>query len=102
MSVTLTVLYPTTSGTGFDHGYYATTHMALVARHFGPHMVSASASKGVAGGPDTPPGFHAIATLLFDDQAKLDAALAAGGPVLADIPNYYDGAPQMLIGEVIA
>lgn len=102
MPVTLTVLYPTAGGTTFDHAYYAGTHMPLVGAHFGPHMVSASASKGLAGGPDTPPGFHAIATMVFEDMAKLDAAMAAGGPVLEDIPNYYSGAPQMLIGEVLA
>jgi uncharacterized protein (TIGR02118 family) len=101
MAITLTVLYPTAGGTRFDHGYYASTHMGLVGAHFGPHMVSASASKGLAGGPDTPPGYHAVATLTFEDMAKLDAAMAAGGAVLADIPNYYDGEPQMLIGETI-
>ena len=29
------------------------------------------------------------------------AGLAAAGPVLADIPNYTDSQPMMLIGEVI-
>lgn len=102
MPITLTVMYPTEGGTTFDHSYYASTHMGLVGEHFGPHMVSATASKGLAGGPDTPPGFHAIAVITFEDQGKLDAAMAAGGPVLADIPNYFDGQPQMLIGEVIS
>lgn len=101
MAITLHVMYPTDGGTTFDHDYYASSHMALVGEHFGPHMVSASASKGLAGGPDTPPGFHAVAMMLFEDQSKLDAAMAAAGPVLADIPNYYSGAPQMLIGRTI-
>ncbi len=101
MPLTLTVMYPTAGGTTFDQGYYATTHMGLVGEHFGPHMISATASKGLAGGPDTPPGFHAIAVISFEDQSKMDAAMAAGGPVLADIPNYFSGKPEMLIGEVI-
>jgi uncharacterized protein (TIGR02118 family) len=101
MSITLTVMYPAAGGTTFDHDYYAGTHMPLVGQHFGPHMVSAVASKGLAGGPDTPPGFHALATMTFDDMAKLDAAMAAGGPVLTDIPNYFSGEPMMLIGETI-
>jgi hypothetical protein len=75
--------------------------MGLVARHFGPHMISATASKGLAGGPDTPPGFHAIAMITFENQGKLEAAMAAGGPVVEDISNYFNGAPQMLIGESI-
>ena len=101
MPISMTVLYPTEGGTTFDHDYYASTHMGLVGEHFGPHMISATASKGLAGGSGTPPGFHAVANIVFEDQGKLDAAMAAGGPVLADIPNYFNGQPQILIGEVI-
>lgn len=102
MTISLQVLYPVADGTTFDHSYYAGTHMPLVAKHMGPHMESAQASKGLAGGPDQPAGFYAIATMTFTDQAALDAAMAAAGPVLEDIPNYYNAAPQMLIGEVVA
>jgi hypothetical protein len=42
-----------------------------------------------------------VATLTFADQAALDAGFASAGPVLADIPNYYNGPPTMLIGEVL-
>ncbi|MEX0338812.1 MAG: EthD family reductase [Arenibacterium sp.] len=101
MPISLTVLYPTEGETTFDHAYYASTHMGLVGEHFGPHMVSATASKGLAGGAGAPPGYHAVANIVFEDQSKLDAAMGAGGPVLADIPNYYNGLPQILIGEVI-
>ena len=101
MPVTLTVMYLTAGGTTFDHDYHATKHMPLVGQNFGKHMVSASASEGLAGGPDTPPGFHALAIMVFEDQSKLDAAMAASAPVLSDTPNYYNGDPQMLIGEVI-
>ncbi len=34
--------------------------------------------------------------------AALDAALGAAGPVIADIGNFTNTRPQMLIGEVIA
>lgn len=40
--------------------------------------------------------------MTFADQAALDSALAAAGPALADIPNFFSGHPQMLIGEVAA
>lgn len=101
MPMTLTVMYPTAGGTTFDHAYYASKHMGLVEEYFGPHMISASASKGLAGGPDLPPGFHAIAVITFESQSKMHNAMAGSGPVLADIPNYFNGEPQMLIGEVI-
>lgn len=101
MAITLHVMYPTDGGSTFDHDYYASTHMGLVGEVMGPHMVSASASKGLSGGPDTPPGYHAVAVLVFEDQGAFEAAMAQAGPVLSDIPNYYSGQPQMLIGETI-
>ncbi|QDG78462.1 EthD family reductase [Labrenzia sp. PHM005] len=101
MAVSLQVLYPVGPETRFDYDYYAKTHMALVAEHMGPHAVSVQAVKGLAGGPDTPPEFYAVATMIFENQEKLQAASAAAGPVTADIPNYTNTKPQLLIGEVI-
>ncbi|GAA6181262.1 MULTISPECIES: EthD family reductase [unclassified Shimia] len=100
MAVSLQVLYPVGEGTTFDHDYYSATHMALVAEHMGAHIVSAQASKGLAGGPDVPPPFHAIATITFTDQAAMNAAMGASGPVMADIPNFTNVQPQVLIGQI--
>ena len=102
MAITLQVLYPISDGTHFDDAYYANTHMALVGEHMGPHIQNTVVTKGLAGGPDTPPAFHATATMVFADQAALDAAMAVAGPVLADIPNFTNVAPQMLIGQTYA
>ena len=101
MAVTLQVIYPATDGTTFDYDYYATTHMALVGEHIGDKIDSTVVVKGVAGGPDTPPGFHAVATIVFKDQETLGAALKDSGPLMADIPNFTDARPDVLIGEVI-
>lgn len=100
MSLSLQVLYPTAGGTTFDHDYYGSAHMQIVGENMGPHIESTLITKGLAGGPDTPPGYHAVATIVFKDQAALDAAMAASGPALADIPNFYSGEPQMLVGEI--
>lgn len=102
MALTLQVAYPAAEGTRFDFDYYGGTHMALVGEHMGAHISSASVSKGLAGGgPDAPSPFYAIATITFADQAAMDAAMAAAGPVIADIPNFTDTAPQMMVGEVM-
>lgn len=101
MSLTLQVLYPITDSTTFGFEYYEGTHIPLVVKVIGPFAISASTSKRIAGGPRTPPGFHAGATMVFEDQAALDAAIAAVGPVIADIPNDYNAEPQMLIGSVV-
>lgn len=100
MSLSLQVLYPTDNETTFDHEYYGTKHMEIVGYNIGEHIERTLITKGLAGGPDTPAGFHAVATIVFADQGALDAAMAAIGPAVADIPNFYSGQPQMLIGEV--
>ena len=102
MPMTLQVLYPVGDGISFDHDYYLNTHLPLVGEHMGEHLAGASASKGLAGGPDLPTGFHVIATLTFADQGAMDAGMAKSGPVVADIANFYNGAPQMMIGQTVA
>ena len=102
MSVSLQVLYPVGNDTTFDHDYYAATHIPLVGEHMGKHIETVSASKGLAGGSDVPAGFHVLATMTFSSMDNLQAALGDAGPVLADIPNFTNTEPQMLIGEVIA
>jgi uncharacterized protein (TIGR02118 family) len=94
-------LYPVSDGSTFDFDYYLSTHMGLVAEHMGPHIQSTLVTKGLSGGPDAPPGMHAVASIVFADTGALDAAMAAAGPVLADIPNFTNSQPQMLIGEVV-
>ena len=101
MSVSLQAIYPVSGDTHFDHDYYAATHLPLVGEHMGSHIQSTSVSKGLAGGPDVPAGFYTIATMVFAGMENLQAALEVAGPVLADIPNFTNVAPQMLIGEVI-
>lgn len=102
MPVTLQVLYPISEGATFDYDYYTTTHFGIVKEILGGNgMTSDSASKGLAGGPDVASPFFAIWTGVFPDMATLEGALAVAGPVLADIPNYTNVAPQMMIGETL-
>lgn len=99
MPMTLQVMYAVSDGSTFDDAYYESTHFDLVSEHMGTHIESQVVTKGLAGGPETPPGFHAIATFVFKDQTALDAALEAAGPVLADLPNFTNVSPAMLIGQ---
>lgn len=101
MAVSLQVIYPATEGSRFDHEYYAEKHTALVKEHMGAFMTALLVTKGIAGGPKTPPNYHALATLTFASMDDLNAAMKAAGPVLADIPNYTDVEPDVLIGEVV-
>ena len=100
MALSIQVLYPVGDDTHFDMEYYLAKHMPLVGECSGEHLESTQVTKGVAGGPDQPPAFYAIATMTFADKAAMDAAMPKMGPALADIPNYTNTTPQMLIGEV--
>ena len=98
MPASLQVLYPVGKDTHFDHDYYANKHFVIVDDCAGEHIQSRVVTKGNASGPDTPPGYHAIATILFADQA----AMSKLGPAIEDIPNFTNSQPEMLIGEVTA
>ncbi|EFO28951.1 ethyl tert-butyl ether degradation EthD [Roseibium sp. TrichSKD4] len=101
MTVSLQVIYQATEGSRFDHDYYENTHIPLMHQHMGAGILSTVVVKGVAGARGTPAKFHAIATAVFKDQASLEEAMKAAGPVLADIPNYTDVQPEVLIGDVV-
>ncbi|MDA7428451.1 EthD family reductase [Primorskyibacter aestuariivivens] len=101
MPLSLQVIYPITDETHFDYDYYLGTHMPMVGEHMGAHIDNVLVTKGLAGGPDVPPPIYAVATMTFADQAALDAAMAAAPPVIADIANFTNTKPQMLVGEVI-
>ena len=54
----------------------------------GLHRENVQVTKGLSGGQDTPAPFHAVATILYKDQAALEASLALAGPAFEDVPNY--------------
>jgi uncharacterized protein (TIGR02118 family) len=100
--MTVQAVYPVTDGASFDYDYYVETHLPLVREHFEPHgMTRLEASRGIAGGPDAPPAYFAIATMSFPDEKSMTAALSAAAPVLEDIANFTTCVPNLLIGERI-
>lgn len=102
MALSLQVIYPADDGSKFDMDYYLGTHMPLVGQHMGAHIEQVLLTKGLAGGaPGAPAPFHAVATMTFADQSALDAALSKAQPVIADIANFTDSKPEMMVGEVI-
>ncbi len=99
MSATLQVLYPVSDGTTFDHAYYNSTHMDLVGQHMGEHISQTLVTRGLAGGADVPPPFHAIATIVFHNADAMAQAMKVSGPIMADVPNFTNVQPTVLIGE---
>ena len=46
---------------------------------------STRVTKAVAGGPDIPAGYYAIATIVFENQAAMDAAMSNAETAINDI-----------------
>jgi len=98
----LTVTYPKTEGSTFDHDYYVQKHIPLCAELFGPHgfrgTVLRSNQGAAPGGDDLT---YTSVDILFDSQADLQAALQAGAAAVgADVPNYTNVKPTMTFSEV--
>ena len=74
--------------------------MDLVGEHMGAHIDKTVVTRGTPT-PDGPAPFHAVATIVFQDAAARDTALAVAGPVLGDIPNFTNVQPQVLMGDVV-
>ncbi len=100
MSVSVQVLYPVSEGSHFDIDYYYSKHTELLQKYMGQHMERTVVTRGMADGGGGPAPFHAIATLVFADEAARDAALAVSRPVMEDLPNFTNVKPILMMGEV--
>ena len=91
MAPSIQVLYPVGDDTHFDMDYYLAKHMPLVGECIGEHLESTQVTKEVAGRPDQPPAFYAIASMTFADKAAMDTAIPKMGPALAVsmLPLFY-------------
>lgn len=95
----ISVLYPVAADDSFDMDYYIQSHVPLVQRLLEP--MGLRETRILRAAPDA--AFPVIAELSFDDQASLDAALAAHGPeTQADIPNFTNVVPVIQVSEQIA
>ena len=92
-------------GVPFDEGYYVSKHLPLVASVYGPvglRKVEVVKVSGSANG--LAPPYAVIFSAYFDSSAAMQSAMQSprAGDVRADIANYYGGAPDVMIGEVVA
>jgi uncharacterized protein (TIGR02118 family) len=91
----VSILYPKTEGATFDHDYYRTSHMPMVADRLGDACTGWSADQ-VIDGP-----FEAIGYLHIADMEAFGARMAEhGGEILGDVANYTAITPQMVVSTV--
>ena len=89
----------------FDEAYYVSKHMPLVAGVMGPHGVKGVEMVKVSTTVDgSKPPYQVIFSAYFESAAGLQNAMQSPrmSEVLDDIRNFYDGMPDVLIGEVVA
>jgi len=104
----ITVLYPHASDATFNMDYYLTHHMPLVAEQFGPYNFKGYSVCRIKGIPQQDktmdPGPYSVQALLnFDSLADFQAALEASAEkVMADVPNFSNKPPTLLVGEKLA
>jgi uncharacterized protein (TIGR02118 family) len=93
--IKVTVLYPTSDDSTFDHDYFRDTHVPMAVKAWG--LSGAEIDKGVNG------PYAALAHFRFDSMDALNAAFAAPGTgeVMADVANYTNITPVLQTSEVV-
>jgi len=101
--IKVSIFYPYRENGRFDFDYYCGKHMPLAAKHFESALKGWSVDKGLSGGePNSAASFVAACHFLFDSVEAFQAVFApVAAELVADIPNYTDSEPQIVISEVI-
>lgn len=91
------------SGVRFDEQYYLTKHIPMANGVMAPFGIKGVEIMRVTASPAGTPVYRMMFSAKFE---SMDAAMAAlqspeFGQVLADVPNYYDGTPDVMIGESV-
>ena len=93
--ISVHILYPRSEGSHFDMNYYTETHMPMLADAIGDACKGWGAST-VNGG-----AFEAIGWCHVESQEALDVALAEhGAAIMADVANYTNAAPELVVGNI--
>jgi uncharacterized protein (TIGR02118 family) len=92
--IRVTFLYPKTDESTFDMDYYTSTHMPMLAAALGDDCQSWGADK-ITSGP-----YEAIGWALVS-SAEAFEAIRAGGEIRADVANYTNVRPDVVMGDVV-
>jgi uncharacterized protein (TIGR02118 family) len=91
--IRVTFLYPKTDESTFDMDYYTSTHMPMLAAALGDDCQSWGADK-ITSGP-----YEAIGWALVSSAEAFEAR--AGDEIRADVANYTNVRPDVVMGDVV-
>jgi len=101
--IKMSVHYPANRGSAFNHDYYRTRHMPLIAERLGDACLRYEIEKGLAG-PEagSAPEFVAACHVY---SPSLEVFQEAFGPhraeIVADVANYTDIVPIVQFSEIV-
>ncbi len=93
--ISVLIMYPKTADSTFDMDYYTSTHMPMLADALG------DACQGWGASTVKSDKWAAYGWAMVDSQEAFDTAMAAhGAKIMADVANYTNVAPELLVGDV--
>ena len=93
--ISVHIMYPQTDDSTFDMSYYMSTHMPMFAESLGDACISWGATTVKTG------TWAAVGWAMVESQEAFDAALGEhGAKIMADIPNYTNVQPELVVGDV--
>jgi uncharacterized protein (TIGR02118 family) len=98
----VTVMYPRTATSHFDHAYYTSKHVPLVNRLWGPlGLKGAQVLKGT-GSLGGAPAYELICLLDFTSQEAFNQAAGAhADDVMGDIRHFTNVEPLVQFNEAV-
>ena len=93
--IRVSVFYPSSEGSSFDHDYYRNTHVPMAVKGWNP--VSSEIDRGVSG------PYEAAVHFVFPSMDAFQNAMAspATGDLMADLPNYTNIEAIIQIAEIV-
>lgn len=99
--IQLNILYPKTGDASFDWDYYLNSHMPLSIKLHGEALKGIFIAKGLEGIEETPVGYVAITTMLFESvESFMDAFMPHAATLQGDMKNYTTIQPIIQFSEV--
>jgi uncharacterized protein (TIGR02118 family) len=100
--IKVSVMYPNGADTRFDLNYYLAKHMPMVQAKLGGALKKVEVDHGLGGAaPGESPAFVAMCHLHFESVDAFQQAFGANAEaIVADIPNYTNAQPTVLVSEV--
>lgn len=100
--IKVTILYPNTPGSRFDHDYYLNVHMPLSIELLGPAMKSVTVERGVSlGAPWPDAAFAAICSFVCESREAYEQAFFPHMQRLQDdMANYTDVTSIVQVSEI--